>query len=68
MKVSLINSFAESAYDDLKSKEQLLKDLEKDPLNSYIVITLKDEIESLKVVLNRFKYRLRDEKLNDLGI
>ena len=68
MKVSLINSFTESAYNDLKSKEQLLKDLEKDPLNAYIVITLKDEIESLKEVLNRFKYRLRDEKLNDLGI
>ena len=68
MNVPSIHDLAKSAYNDLKSKEQLLKDLEKDPLNAYIVITLKDEIESLKVVLNRFKYRLRDEKLNDLGI
>jgi hypothetical protein len=68
MNVPSIYDLAKSAYDDLKSKEQLLKDLEKDPLNSYIVFTLKDEIEGLKVVLSKFKYRLRDQKLNDLGI
>jgi len=68
MNVPPIYDLAKSAYDDLKSKEQLLKDLEKDPLNSYIVFTLKDEIEGLKVVLSKFKYRLRDQKLNDLGI
>jgi len=68
MNVPSIYDLAKSAYDDLKSKEQLLKDLEKDPLNAYIVITLKDEIEGLKVVLSKFKYRLRDQKLNDLGI
>jgi len=49
MNVPSIYDLAESAYDDLKSKEQLLKDLEKDPLNAYFVITLKDEIYDLKV-------------------
>jgi DNA gyrase/topoisomerase IV subunit B len=45
-----------------------LKNLEKDPLNSYIVHSLKIEIHDLKVVLSKFKYELRVQKLNDLGI
>jgi hypothetical protein len=57
-----------SAQTDLKSKEESLKDLEKDPLNSYIVHSLKMEIYDLKVVLSKFKYKLREEKLNELGI
>jgi hypothetical protein len=68
MNVPSIYDLVKSAQTDLKSKEESLKDLEKDPLNSYIVITLKGEIEFLKSVLSKFKYKLRVQKLNELGI
>jgi hypothetical protein len=68
MNVPSIYDLVKSAQTDLKSKEESLKDLEKDPLNSYIVHSLKMEIYDLKVVLSKFKYKLRVQKLNDLGI
>jgi hypothetical protein len=68
MNVPSIYDLVKSAQTDLKSKEESLKDLEKDPLNSYIVHSLKIEIHDLKVVLSKFKYELRVQKLNDLGI
>jgi hypothetical protein len=68
MNVPSIYDLVKSAQTDLKSKEESLKDLEKDPLNSYIVHSLKMEIYDLKVVLSKFKYKLREEKLNELGI
>jgi len=68
MNVPSIYDLVKSAQTDLKSKEESLKDLEKDPLNSYIVHSLKMEIHDLKVVLSKFKYKLREEKLNELGI
>ena len=36
------------------------------PLNAYIVYSLEKEIQDLKVILSKFKYRLREEKLNEL--
>jgi hypothetical protein len=68
MNVPSIYDLVKSAQTDLKSKEESLKNLEKDPLNSYIVHSLKMEIYDLKVVLSKFKYKLREEKLNELGI
>ena len=68
MNVPSIYDLAKSAYNDLKSKEQLLKDLEKKPLNAYIVDSLKEEIHNLKFLLSRFKIKLRNEKINELGI
>jgi hypothetical protein len=68
MNVPSIYDLVKSAQTDLKSKEESLKDLEKDPLNSYIVHSLKMEIYDLKVVLSKFKYKLREEKLSELGI
>jgi len=68
MNVPSIYDLVKNAQTDLKSKEESLKDLEKDPLNSYIVHSLKMEIYDLKVVLSKFKYKLRVQKLNELGI
>jgi hypothetical protein len=62
MNVPSIYDLVKSAQTDLKSKEESLKDLEKDPLNSYIVHSLKMEIYDLKVFLSKFKYKLREEK------
>jgi hypothetical protein len=58
MNVPSIYDLVKSAQTDLKSKEESLKDLEKDPLNSYIVHSLKMEIYDLKVVLSKFKYNV----------
>lgn len=68
MNVPSIYDLVKSAQTDLKSKEESLKDLEKEPLNAYIVHSLKREIYDLKVILSKFKYKLRVQKLNDLGI
>jgi len=68
MKLPSILDLAKDAQNDLKSKEELLKELEKDTLNAYIVISLKGEIHDLKFILSKFKTELRNEKLNDLGI
>ena len=68
MKVPSIYDLAKSAQTDLKLKEERLKELEKEPLNSYIIHSLKMEIYDLKVVLSRFKIKLRNEKINELGL
>lgn len=66
MNVPSIYDLVKSAQNDLKSKEELLEDLKRNPLNDYIVHSLKEEILNLKVLLSRFKDRLREEKLNEL--
>ena len=66
MKVPSIHDLVKSAQNDLKSKEELLEDLKTNPLNDYILHSLKEEILNLKVLLSRFKDRLREEKLNEL--
>jgi hypothetical protein len=68
MKVPSIYDLAKSAQTDLKLKEERLKELEKEPLNSYIIHSLQMEIYDLKVVLSRFKIKLRNEKINELGL
>jgi hypothetical protein len=68
MNVPSIYDLVKNAQNDLKSKEELLKDLEKEPLNAYIVDSLKEEIHNLKFLLSRFKIKLRNEKINELGI
>ncbi len=71
-KVPSIYELVDSAYKDLKSKEKLLKMLEKDPTDVVIISSLKNEIENLKFTLSKFKSfwldKLREEKINELGI
>jgi len=50
----------------LTDKLRLLEDLKTNPLNDYIVHSLKEEILNLKVLLSKFKDRLREKKLNEL--
>lgn len=66
MNVPSIYDLVKSAQNDLKSKEELLEDLKTNPLDAYIVYSLEKEIQDLKVILSRFKDRLREEKLNEL--
>ena len=67
MNVPSIYDLVKSAQNDLKSKEELLEGLKTtNPLNAYIVYSLEQEIQDLKVILSKFKYKLREEKLNEL--
>ena len=67
MNVPSIYDLVKSAQNDLKSKEELLQGLKTtNPLNAYIVYSLEKEIQDLKVILSKFKYKLREEKLNEL--
>jgi hypothetical protein len=72
MRIPTIYELYKLLSDKLIEKEKRLEELKKDPLNNYIVSSLEGEIRSDKKILNEFitdnKYKIREEKLKQLGL
>ena len=68
MKVPDIYDIVELEVQSIRDKEERIKQLETDPLNLYICISLRKEVKESKKLLSKFRKEMRNEKLKKLGI
>ena len=68
MKVPDIYDIVELEVQSIRDMEERIKQLETDPSNAYICISLLEEVKESKKLLSKFRKEMRNENLKKLGI